>query len=157
MSAKSLAVAKYLLDRSKAVGDGAVTPMQLTKLAYLAHGWMLGIHGRPLLDEEVGAWQYGPVVPSIYHAVKQYRSLPVQDLNAPSVTFDAAERSIMDQVVDLYGKYSGIALSSMTHQVGTPWDVTCRQQGQRAAISNDLIENFYKSKLRGGTDANHGF
>lgn len=88
-SAKSLASAQYLLEQCKQHGDGALTPMQLIKLVYVAHGLMLGAFGRPLLDEPVEAWQYGPVVPSVYHALKSFRSSPVQSVpNAPSVPFD---------------------------------------------------------------------
>lgn len=47
MGSKSLAVAQYLVDQAPT----AVTPMKLLKLAYIAHGYMLGMHGEPLLDE----------------------------------------------------------------------------------------------------------
>ena len=49
---KSLAVAKYMLNKQRAAGD-SVTPMQLIKLVYIAHGLMLGAYGRPLVDEPI--------------------------------------------------------------------------------------------------------
>lgn len=55
MSYKSLAVANYLLDKAKAKND-TLTPMQLIKLAYIAHGWMLGKYGAALLLEPVEAY-----------------------------------------------------------------------------------------------------
>ncbi|WP_130619822.1 Panacea domain-containing protein [Dyella amyloliquefaciens] len=151
MNARSLAVAKYILDRCKTHGDGAVTPMQLLKLVYMAHGWMLGLAGRPLLDEPVAAWRYGPVVPSLYQAIRGYGSNPVQNVplfSGADVQFDDTERSIMDQVADIYGGYTGIQLSSMTHEAGTPWDIAWRQSGQNTTISNDLIEQFYRQKAQ---------
>ncbi len=42
--------------------------MKLHKLLYYAAGWHLGFTGEPLFDEDIEAWQYGPVVPSIYLA-----------------------------------------------------------------------------------------
>jgi uncharacterized phage-associated protein len=151
-SAKSLSVAQYLLDCCHQAGDVAVTPMQLIKLAYVAHGYMLGRHGRPLLDEPVQAWQYGPVVPSVYRAVKGYQSAPVPAVpGAPRDTataFSPEEQAVMKTVAQMYGKYSGVVLSSATHKAGTPWQRTWELAGKNAPISNDLIESFYAGILR---------
>ena len=46
--------------------------MKLQKLAYYAHGWNLGLTGEPLLDEQIQAWSYGPVVFSVYKAFQEY-------------------------------------------------------------------------------------
>jgi len=43
--------------------NNPLTPMQVLKLAYIAHGWQLGLHGRPLINEPVEAWKYGPDLP----------------------------------------------------------------------------------------------
>ncbi len=43
-----------------------------------------------------------------------------------------------------YGNRSGISLSSLTHEAGSPWDVTVKQSGTGSVISNDLIEDFYR-------------
>jgi len=143
---RSLAVAQYLLDQCHAKGDSAVTPMQLIKMTYIAHGWMLGLYSRPLLTEETQAWRYGPVVPSVYHALKEYRSLPVDRVpGAPRHQFDELETDLMNQIADIYGKINGAKLSALTHQSNTPWDITWRQFGQNACISNDIIENFYQT------------
>jgi len=146
-SGKSLAVAKYILQRRVASGD-TVTPMQLIKLVYIAQGYMLGKKGKPLLDEHVEAWQYGPVVPSVYHAVKNYRSDPVADVQGDVSILSQEEKSILDQVADQYAKFDGITLSSATHKLGTPWHVTWSSLGKSSPISNDLIENFYSALLK---------
>lgn len=149
-TAKSLSVAQYILDRCKELDDPAVTPMQLIKLVYVAHGYMLGKYGRPLLDEPVQAWQYGPVVPSVYRAVKDYHSAPVECVAGATQgeSFSEKEREVMDNVARTYGKYTGIVLSSATHRPGTPWQRTWELAGKNAPISNDLIENFYAQMLR---------
>lgn len=158
MYPRTLAVAKHLLDRCKQTGDGSVTPLQLMKLTYLAHGWMLGLTGKPLLNEQVAAWRYGPVLPSLYQAIRNYRDGPVDDVPvfAGAVTFAPDELSIMDQVADIYGRYTGIELSSLTHEPGTPWDMAWKASGQNTTISNDLIENFYKDKSRCSTATERG-
>ena len=35
------------------------THLQVQKLVYYCHAWMLGVHGRPLATQEVTAWRYG--------------------------------------------------------------------------------------------------
>lgn len=143
----SLRVANKILDLvSGGVAGGAVTPMQLIKLVYMCHGWMLGLYSRPLIKEEVEAWQYGPVVPNLYHQVKRYRSAPIDAAIEVKEDgeFDEYECSIIDQVTKIYGQYDGIELSRMTHAPGTPWHIAWTEGGPNTAISNDLIENHYK-------------
>jgi len=151
MSNKTLTVAKELLDRLNRVNP-SVTPMQLLKLVYVAHGYMLGIHGRPLLDEEVEAWQYGPVVRSVFDAVKRYRSNPIEKITVRSpVDLDSDEVAVLDRVARNYGKHSGVTLSSATHKPGTPWSVTWGMgDGKNSVISNDVIEEFYDRLLKQG-------
>lgn len=149
MGKKALSVARYMLEQRKRAGE-AITAMQLIKLVYVAQGYMLGRHGRPLFeDEDVEAWQYGPVVPSVYHAVKSFRSAPVQRVSgAEEQSFTEAEAAVMEMVASLYGAYDGIALSTATHRAGTPWSVTRDWFGRNAPISNDIIANFYAELLR---------
>lgn len=146
---KSLAVAQRMLEACSQVGAASVTPMQLLKLVYIAHGYMLGKHGRPLLDESVQAWEYGPVVPSVYQAIKSYKSAPVERVpSAPAHAFDAEEAAIIESVAKAYGKHSGVVLSAATHKPGTPWQQTWGQWGKNSAISNDLIEAFYAGIMK---------
>lgn len=144
---KAVAVAKFILNKAQSQGL-SLTPMQLLKLVYIAHGWMLGRHGRPLFSEHVQAWQYGPVIPSVYQAVKQYGSNAIETINSTlDVAFDADEQSMMDFVVKNYGSVNGIVLSTATHQPGTPWYQTWAVAQNSAPISNDLIQNFYATLI----------
>lgn len=143
---KSLAVAQYILDQTREVHDDALTPMQLIKLVYVAHGYMLAQHGEPLLNEPVEAWQYGPVVRSVYDAVRDYRSNPIAKVPGArrwDGTFSGEEKDVMNQVAEMYGDVNGVRLSAATHKPGTPWSITWERHGRNAEISNDLIEDFY--------------
>ena len=124
-----------------------MSPMKLVKLVYMAHGWMLGIYGRPLIEDTVEAWQYGPVIPDLYEQVKRFGEQPVilrhlHQAEDPE-DFDHTELSIMDQVHDIYGKYPAMTLSAMTHSRGTPWKKVHGNRRVGAVISNDLIEQHY--------------
>jgi uncharacterized phage-associated protein len=146
---KSLAVAQEILNNVKCQGC-ALTPMQLIKLSYIAHGYMLGRYGKPLLNESVKAWQYGPVVPSVYAAVRQYKDTPVTEIDGASdVSLSDEEKLIIKQVVDKYANFDGIVLSTATHKTDTPWELTWRHSGQNASISNDMIRHFYVHEVIG--------
>ncbi len=139
----SATVANRFLELAGERGD-ALTPMQVLKLVYIAHGWMLGLHGRPLISEEVQAWQYGPVIPELYNAIRQFKSQPVsQRVRGGEGKLDPQEASIVAQVYEIYGKKSGPALSRLTHQLGGPWHRVYRPGSFGDVIPNDLIEDHY--------------
>jgi uncharacterized phage-associated protein len=124
------------------------TPMQLLKLVYLCHGWMLGLYGRPLIKEDVQAWKYGPVIPELYQSLKVYCDGQVPrplSIAAPCLEeLDVYESTMVDQVMQMYGKQSGIALSQITHAADTPWSLTFQGDQLGQVISNDLIMDHYQ-------------
>ncbi len=142
----AIQVAEYILRKAKEAND-TVTPMQMLKLVYMCHGWMLGLYGRQLIREDVEAWRYGPVIRELYEKIRNYRSQAITEVLTEEVNvFDDFEKHIMNQVYLKYGNFSGPALSRLTHLQGSPWDMTYRYHGQNGVISNDLIEDYY-SKL----------
>ena len=159
MSHSSLAVARYLLDRGAECGR-QLTPMKIIKLVYMAHGWMLGLYGRPLISEDVEAWKYGPVIPALYREIKSFRGNPVppEQICPPEdeTDFDELERSVMDQTMDVYGSHTAIRLSRMTHAPGTPWDTIYNEIRGELVIPNDLIEEHYRELYEAYGDADGG-
>ena len=123
----------------------ATTPMHVLKLAYVSHGWMLGLMEDVLLYEPIEAWRYGPVVPSIYHRYKAFRGQPI-DLTPVdrSGDLDRTQRSVIEAVDDVYRDFTAVELSSLTHRKGTPWHQTVRAHGVGAIIPNGVISSYYK-------------
>jgi len=72
MAYPAKSIANELLSLAHTRGISDVTPMKLQKLVYYAHGWWFGATGEPLIEEQIEAWQYGPVVPSLYEATKNF-------------------------------------------------------------------------------------
>lgn len=145
MSYSAVDVARKLLSIAQGSEDPDVTPMQLLKLVYLAHGWSLGIRGRPMVNEPVEAWRYGPVIRALYDEVKRFRDQPVSSLGSSSADFEKEDVRLLEAIYRTYGKWDGISLSNLTHRAGSPWRKAWNLNRKNARISNDLIENHYRS------------
>ncbi len=151
----SLTIANRFLELAER-NDDTLTPMQVLKLVYIAHGWRLGLYGRPLIRDEVQAWQYGPVIPKLYNAMRGYRSNPVTSrlrADRSDRLLNKNEESVIKQVFDIYGGMSGPALSRLTHAPGTPWALTYDEGVFNTTISNDLIEDHYERLVKQRPDA----
>ncbi len=85
-------IANYFIDLAKVSGD-KLTPMKLQKLVYYAMGWFAGYTGKPLVDEAVEAWQYGPVFSSLYHEFKQFGSGPI---DGKATEYDVTESAVVE-------------------------------------------------------------
>lgn len=137
----SKAVANFLLDLATAQGE-QLTPMKLQKLVYYAHGWCLALTGKPLIDEAIQAWSFGPVVRSLYNEFRECGANPIRrrameivgedgesmQLRCPHLEDNReAEdvgfaKELLKRIWEVYGRYSAVQLSNMTHAPGTAWD-----------------------------------
>ncbi len=140
----SLCVADYLISKSLPRG---LDPLQVMKLSYIAHGFTLALRNKPLIDDDVEAWQYGPVIRPIYRALPGGSAKITNRLVQEEATFENEDKAILDAVFKKYGGLSGLALSSLTHRTGSPWAKTWQTYGKNAVIPQELIQQHYKKVL----------
>lgn len=150
------------------LADHRLVQMKLHRLLYYAHGWHLGFRGKPLLDETLEAWRYGPVAPSIYREFGSYGTAPIDRLplahdprtatllSAPTV--DPSDRSVRDLLArewEVCGGCSGGRLSTLTYAAASPWSVTRRDNPgvRKAGIPNEVLRKHFAARLRQGRDA----
>lgn len=128
----------------------SLTPMQLMKLVYIAHGWSLAVMKRDIFSDRIEAWKYGPVIPSLYQSTKHFGRDPIphnliSDQELSEV--DSQLEEFLNDVVSKYGHLSGIQLSNLTHMQGTPWYKVYRPNVMHLEITDDLIREHYAEKL----------
>ncbi|MCY4674909.1 MAG: DUF4065 domain-containing protein [Bacteroidetes bacterium] len=124
--------------------DEATTPMHVIKLVYIAHGWMLGIFDIPLIDEEVEAWKYGPVISSVYHRFKFYGGNAIDIPARNQAKRMSKEQSIViKRVVEEYSKFTALQLSTITHFEKSPWSKVVNEFGVGTIIPNQIIRQYY--------------
>ncbi|AXY58826.1 DUF4065 domain-containing protein [Acinetobacter sp. WCHAc010052] len=123
------------------------TQMQLLKLVYIAHGWMLAVFNEPLIYDEVQAWKFGPVIPNLYQELKIYGSSLIMDpiLQFPT-QFNEREHQIIHFTYASYGDFSAYQLSDITHAPDTPWSETYgKGVGWAELIPNNVIQSHYQN------------
>lgn len=149
----AIAVADKII-RLSLDAEQPLTPMQVQKLTYFAHAWMLGLGHGSLFQDAVEAWQYGPVIRAVYHALKHHGSHPIREcLQRIESEFSPVEEGIITEVWLKYGNLQGWELSSLTHAVGSPWhQVQERAQGSQI-IHNHIIERYYSGIAQRTTNA----
>ena len=146
-------IANFFLSKK----DHDIDNLKLNKLVYISLGWAFPILKRnlqsPLFIESVEAWQYGPVIPSIYHQFKQFRykiitSKPfiydyVKKENLNLRIVDSKIKNFLDEVWGVYGSVSSSDLVDLTHQKGTPWEQSYRSDKLYVIIPTERIKKYY--------------
>lgn len=149
MTVTALQLAGEVIRRSDAKGR-PLTNLSVQKLAYFCHGWHLALKGTPLVSEKFAAWKFGPVLPSVYHKLKVFSSNPIPSSHplvemAPAL-LDADSASIVDRVLELYGRYSGAQLVDMSHVAGGPW-ATAWAAGA-SELDDHAIQAYFRSLIK---------
>lgn len=148
MSYSALAVANEFIKLSRLANDRPheVTNMKLQKLVYIAHGYYLGLTDHPLINNDIHAFEWGPVIPVLYKNLKAYGANKIQNLIATedSGPTDALSKAVIERVWKDYGQADGLALSRLTHKPNTPWSDTWTIS-KHGVIENDLIRDYYRN------------
>jgi uncharacterized phage-associated protein len=147
MAYKELDIANKIIKLASG-NDAAdlVSNMKLQKLLYYQQGFHLAYFGKPLFEEDIQAWQYGPVVPSIYNHFKSYANRGIDEYEQDTITLTGMhEESLFDEVNRIYGSYSAIGLMEMTHRE-MPWRTTA--VGIGSVISKNKLKTFFKTRLK---------
>ena len=151
-------VANWFIKRGISKGDPC-DQMKVHKLVYFSYAWYLGNGLGPLFEEDIEAWQYGPVVRSLYRRMHKYGMSPIEELidefdwieEEMKTPMPAKKHEVfLKQIWDIYGQWSGIQLSNATHRANEPWAIMKRRNGDlrdKPIIRNSLIEQVYAKKV----------
>lgn len=151
MARNAIDVADHFIERS----HYTKTHMQVQKMVYISHGYMLGAYHTPLISDPVEAWEYGPVIPNLWRVFKRYGHNPIPRATSPPDTaFTPQETDVLDYVWNKHNNDCGFHLSRLTHSDPahgpTPWETARMRHGNhnRAPITDDMTEEYY-SRLYG--------
>ncbi|WP_423710358.1 Panacea domain-containing protein [Latilactobacillus curvatus] len=126
----------------------SISPKKLQKLMYYAYAWTLTLTNdspdelnNRLFNDKFQAWVHGPVLNDIYHQYAQYgyHNIDSKDIEKPNLVSDIED--ILEQVWDVYGKYSADELESLTHQE-SPWKTARAGVDPLESCQNELDDRI---------------
>ena len=101
------------------VGD-VISHLKLQKQLYYTQGFSIAFYDKPIFDDEIVAWRYGPVVRNVYNHFKEYGAGAIPLPNSYEGTKLSKEDSLLiAEIYRDYGQFSAFKLMEMTHEEPT--------------------------------------
>jgi uncharacterized phage-associated protein len=159
----AIAVANWFINRKK-TDQCDITHLKIQKLLYYAQGWHLAYFDTVLFEDAIFAWKYGPVIHSIYNALKIvdkeqqiieliYGYLIDNGKYIPAISYidqdDKETLIFLDEFWSSYSKYNPWMLVNSTHQAGTPWTQVIEAYNSGKSFNDiipiELLKFYFKS------------
>lgn len=157
-------VARYIINYSNDQNYG-VSNLKLQKLLYFVQAFFL-INTKekcPCFSNLIEAWDFGPVVPDVYHEYKQYGSTDIPKINSffifnsenpwsvstvdyDNSIIDGSDKKLINEVVNHFANYSATDLVAITHQQA-PWKNAYKPY-QNNIITNEAISEYFSDETQ---------
>jgi uncharacterized phage-associated protein len=145
MAYNVLDIAHKILVRASNCEEGElISNMKLQKLLYYMQGFHIAVFEEKLFEEDIEAWQYGPVVPVVYEKYNPNGSNGIQPEDKEVIALEKTEERLFEQVFKIYNQYTAYGLMNLTHNE-TPWKNT--NTGKGSVISYDKLKSYFKTRL----------
>ena len=142
MTHNAIAIANKIVSLADPDLGDLISNLKVQKLLYYVQGFHLAMYDKPLFEEEVYAWKFGPVVIEAYEYFKKYGSghIPTDTLNKVNLSIE--EEDLIFEVWDVYGQFSATKLMNLTHAEPT-LSTTPRDQ----IISHKKMKAYFLTQL----------
>jgi uncharacterized phage-associated protein len=141
-------VADYFIQQDALREEPDVTPMKLQKLLYFAQANFLASTGERLFDENIEAYEHGPVVHREWqrHPGRQIIAELPEASYASDMVVPTDIESFLDQVWLRYKDCSAMTLRNLTHRQD-PWKHHYDTNSYRAVIPDADMAEFFRHKV----------
>ena len=149
-------IANFFLEKK----DHDIDNLKLNKIVYISLGFSLALLNKDIFNEEVQAWKYGPVIPSLFHEFKhcgkntirkqstEYSYSKNKKYNPVIDKQDLSLKDVLSIVWKLYKNKTGAKLIELTHGENTPWSMSKSTPIEwNTIIPKELIKKYYKIVL----------
>lgn len=134
----ALLIAKHIISY-EAEHNRPVSNLRLQKLLYFVQALFFLSIGEPCFADRIEAWDFGPVVPRIYHTYKRYGSMIIQDMgDCPADEISADDCEKIDEMLDACADKSTRTLVEITHRQ-KPW-----QDARGNPFSNEITQAAFR-------------
>lgn len=148
-------IASYFINiaNTKIIDDDWTTEwishLKLQKILYFAQAVFLSVKWTPLFEEEILAWNYWPVIESIYIEYSKKRlkwstPLLIEDIiDNDFIKIESWDKEILNEIYKEFWKYSAWELVDITHS-HKPWKDSYIKWKSNI-ISKESIKEYYKN------------
>jgi len=138
---KAIDIAKYTVTYCNKK-EKAISNLKLQKIMYYLWIDYYKKLKKSLFDDEICAWQLGPVVPNVYYEFCSFAGIPIlREYDIDNISCE--DRDIINDIIEKYIDQSPSSLVSKTHESGKPWDKIYKGgEGLRNPIPFDLIKEL---------------
>lgn len=119
---KAKSVANYVIAYGMKIGH-PVSNLQLQKILYYIQVYFLKKKGIPFFKDEIEAWQFGPVIPTVYYQYAAFGPAPITMFKTPKIDLEQEEKIELEQVVREKIVLSLWDILADIHKKGKAWDM----------------------------------
>ena len=146
---KPIDVANFFLSAMDDDAGDLISNLKMQKLVYYAQGVHLAMFDKELFEEDIEAWEHGPVVPSLYHEFKSFGKNAIEpnfdEFNIE--IFSSEQKDMLKEVYNTFGQFSAWVLRNMTHDE-RPWlETTNGGKVVCGVIKKDLLKEYFKTQI----------
>ena len=138
-------VAKYVICFCNS-NNYAISNLKLQKILYFIQAEFLMDTQKPCFEDQIEAWDFGPVVPNVYFEYRIYGSCNIPCTTTLQIfthTISQSARKLMDGIITQCAQYSASTLVDITHSQ-SPWIDAYNHPGHNNPITNDSIMNYFR-------------
>ncbi len=135
------AAASLLIELASSEDENDLTNLKLQKLLYFAQIESWQSRKKWLFDDEIEAWEYGPIVTDVYHWLKGCGSYSIScfDVSMDSTGLPPEDIIVLKDIWNHYGRYSANYLLRKTNEAGGPYRLTFDQRTNKV-IPRELLK-----------------
>jgi uncharacterized phage-associated protein len=143
----STKIADFFIEKANEnIARGSLmTNLKLQKLLYYSYVWKLVLNNEKIFNDDIEAFEFGPVVRKEYTRFKKYSDKPIKvdEILTDKNLLPSDLSKYLNTIWYSYGKYDAWQLVDMTHNE-KPWiDTFNPNSNKKQIIKDSLIRDFY--------------
>lgn len=135
-------IARYVINRCTQ-NERPISNLKLQKILYFIQAEFLVGTGRACFNDDIEAWDHGPVVPCVYFEYNIFGSTNIPDQGDDGFeSISEQDKDHLDAIIDAAAKYSASWLEKITRRQ-KPWINAYRRNDK--VIKQEEIKEYFSS------------
>ena len=134
MCYSATAIANYFI-QDAIDNDRVMTNLRLQKLIYFAHATYFKQYGELLINDQIEAWPFGPVIPNVYFKLKKYQYREIDDIIVEDngryfkiKDNDTEVKEHLNKIIDVFKNVPTVKIVALSQQEDGAWYKTLNEK-----------------------------